>query len=266
MPTAAAAAAAAGGAPPDKELGSALTYLADSLKELRAPRPVGMGAATSYEEYVNLRSEGGGATAGFSGTGSSSTSGHVATERIRMTRQEHPEFEVQQGWVQIAADLEQSPDEKIAIMDHYRRHIEEPAGGHATIKNCGYAVAKALAACRDGKPLEAEAWNMALYRALQSIANSESKRWETVLPLFKEDPGFLPGLSASERAALAAYHREHKLLREALQSAGVPAKPGGGGAPTKREQAVLRKQQASKKAAAAAASNKAGAPTKAAAK
>ena len=71
-----------------------------------------MGPARSYDEYRMLQ--------GQVGTGSSSSggnqSGFIATERIRLTRKERPEFPLMAGYEQMATDLELDEEDDLDVL------------------------------------------------------------------------------------------------------------------------------------------------------
>ena len=90
------------------------------LAAVKKPSAAGLGAATTYDEFLTLRAQHGESGAGSTG----GSGGFVSAERIRATRRLHPEFEIRQGWDQIAVDLEAEEEESIEILRHFRERIE----------------------------------------------------------------------------------------------------------------------------------------------
>eukprot|EP00971_Amphidinium_carterae_P302190 6004039-Amphidinium_carterae.2 len=146
--------------------------------------------------------------------------GAAQLERLRLTRESHPELIIQSQERELMRELGVLPNEGWSYMRHAREKVLPNASGHHGLRKTVMILAHALDLHRVKGPEHSRAFLAQAYKASQAAAYHPNKQWSWGWPLLGlDDPDGVsrPGFTASEFAALSAYHRDQEALNRHLQ-------------------------------------------------
>ena len=222
---------------------------------------LGTSAMGSEDEYAGLWN-------GEAARSASRPGGALAIERIRRTREVHPEV--------VVVSHEKTARQSMGVLPgeawSWRRHCYDQVLPHVktfrTLRRMLVAVAAGLDEGRMGGPDRMAAYFHHLYRVLESAAKEPGHDLAWGFPVLGiEDPDSgrsKAGWAPAEDAALAAYHKEEHLMEQVRRSllkgsgkgadqAGKGAEDGGKGAGVKASAKAAAAKAAAAKAHAGAA-------------
>ena len=165
--------------------------------------------------------------------------GAAQLERLKRTREKHPDLVTQAHEQEVQREMGVLPGESWSYMRHARERVLPASQGHHGLRKTVTLLAHALDLHRTQGPEHAEAFLHQAYKAAQAAAYHPQKQWAYGWPLLGlEDPdgSARPGFTPSEHAALAAYHRDQELLQRQLESPGSSSR----GYATSRSSGVFR--------------------------
>jgi hypothetical protein len=191
---------------------------------------LGTGAMGSEEEYAELWN-------GESARSATKPTGLLAIEKIRRTRELHPEV--------VIVSHEKTARQVMGVLPgeawSWRRHCADQVLPHVrtfrTLRRMLVAVAAGLDEGRMGGPDRMAAYFHHLYRVLESAAKEPGHDMAWGFPILGiEDPDASrarAGWAPAEDAALAAYHKEEHLMeqvrRSLMKGSGKGSDSGGKG-------------------------------------